>query len=213
MSVPFPHTTSPHHVPPTGWQLMPWTGRGDTAAPPVSLFPAGAGHQPVPLAPGHAEGWGGVGWAGRARSQAGVGSAGTRRQLQPARGAEVGRAPDGSGDSGCTPTGSAGFPKKQLKENRRLCEGSAEYICIAKSSLHNGTNRSSLRALPGARGRNEGSGSGSSIPAGMSHHSGCTGKRLSAVGEEVGDRKTPGRDLTCRKSNRKPTNPSLCPRA
>lgn len=144
----------------------------------------------MPLAPGHAEGWGGVGWAERARSQAGVGSAGTRRQLQPARGAEVGRAPDGSGDSGCTPTGSAGFPKKQLKENRRLCEGSAEYICIAKSSLHNGTNRSSLRALPGARGRNEGSGSGSSIPAGMSHHSGCTGKRLSAVGEEVGDRKS-----------------------
>lgn len=40
-------------------------------------------------------------------------------------------------DSDCTPTGSAEFPKKQLKENRTLCKGKAAYICIVISWLHN----------------------------------------------------------------------------
>lgn len=35
--------------------------------------------------------------------------------------------------SDCTPTGSAEFPKKKLKENRTLCKGKAAYICIVMS--------------------------------------------------------------------------------
>lgn len=35
--------------------------------------------------------------------------------------------------SDCTPTGSAEFPKKKLKENRTLCKGKAAYICIVIS--------------------------------------------------------------------------------
>ena len=70
-------------------------------------------------------------------SRGGEASDRSRRQLQHARGWRLGGFQTAPWDSGCTPTGSAEFPEKKLKENRTLCKGKAAYICIVISWLHN----------------------------------------------------------------------------